>query len=34
VPEKRAVIVRLGRTRDRKAFDPDAFVSSILKALD
>lgn len=34
VPEKRAVIVRLGSTRDRKAFDPDVFVTSILKALN
>jgi len=33
VPEKRAVIVRLGSTRDRKAWDPDAFTGSIIKAL-
>lgn len=33
VPEKRGVIVRLGSTRDRKAWDPDRFVASIIKAL-
>lgn len=33
VPEKQTVIVRLGSTRDRKAWDPDAFTGSILKAL-
>lgn len=33
VPEKRAVIVRLGSTRDRKAWDPEAFVAAIIKAL-
>jgi CubicO group peptidase (beta-lactamase class C family) len=33
VPEKRAVIVRLGSTRDRNAWDPDAFVASIVNAL-
>lgn len=33
VPAKRAVIVRLGSTRDRKAWDPDAFVASVPKAL-
>jgi CubicO group peptidase (beta-lactamase class C family) len=33
VPEKRMVIVRLGSTRDRKAWDPDAFIASIVNAL-
>jgi CubicO group peptidase (beta-lactamase class C family) len=33
VPEHRLVIVRLGSTRDRKAWDPDAFIASILKAV-
>lgn len=33
VPEKRVVIVRLGSTRDRTAWDPDAFVASVLRAL-
>jgi CubicO group peptidase (beta-lactamase class C family) len=33
VPEKRVVIVRLGSTRDRKTWDPDAFVKSIINAL-
>jgi CubicO group peptidase (beta-lactamase class C family) len=33
VPEKQAVIVRLGSTRDRKAWDLDAFTGSIIKAL-
>jgi CubicO group peptidase (beta-lactamase class C family) len=32
VPEHRLVIVRLGSTRDRKTWDPDAFIASILKA--
>jgi CubicO group peptidase (beta-lactamase class C family) len=32
VPEKRLVIVRLGSTRDRKAWDPDAFVASMVEA--
>ena len=33
VPAKRVVIVRLGSTRNRKSWDPDAFIASILMAL-
>lgn len=33
VPKTRVVIVRLGSTRDRNAWGPDAFIASIVKAL-
>jgi CubicO group peptidase (beta-lactamase class C family) len=33
VPSKKAVVVRLGRTPDRSAFDLDAFLGSVLDAL-
>jgi hypothetical protein len=33
IPSRKAVLVRFGATSDRKAWDTDAFITSVLAAL-